>query len=155
MNDQLTRNFKRSEFACKCGCGYDEIDPTLVDQIQLFRDLLWISTGVEAPITVTCGCRCADHNAHVGGAPHSYHKAGMAADLVFRRKLPVVAAGQLIQIACQLGMMEIGGIGVYPEQNFIHLDIRAIVLVSTWTKENGVYRYGVDFVEEVRKGVWP
>ena len=38
MSEQLTKNFKRSEFACKCGCGFDDIDLKLVNIIQIIRD---------------------------------------------------------------------------------------------------------------------
>lgn len=155
--NQLARNFNISEFACKCDCGFDEIDPILVVQIQRFRDLLWISTGVEIPIKVTSGCRCEKHNADIGGASHSSHLAGMAADIVFSR-VPVLAGGQIVQLANEFGVMKVGGIGVYPDQNFMHLDISPRLGnggAPAWIKRNGVYRYGVDFVEAVRKGIWP
>ena len=31
----LTKNFSRSEFACKCGCGFDDIDLVLQSVILL------------------------------------------------------------------------------------------------------------------------
>ena len=33
----LTDNFSRSEFACKCGCGADAISLDLVERLQLLR----------------------------------------------------------------------------------------------------------------------
>lgn len=69
----LSENFSRREFACKCGCGFNRVEPELVEQIQRFRDMLWISSGVEIPITVTSGCRCPKYNAEVGGAKTSFH----------------------------------------------------------------------------------
>lgn len=71
----LNQYFKLSEFECQCGCGYAQVDP----------DLLMILTTVREhfnkPITVTSGCRCAKHNAAIGGAPKSFHITGHAADI--------------------------------------------------------------------------
>ena len=35
----LTANFNRSEYACKCGCGKDNIKDELATKVQLVRDL--------------------------------------------------------------------------------------------------------------------
>lgn len=75
MSEQLTKNFKRSEFACKCGCGFDDIDPKLVALIQTIRDEV-------GPIKISSGCRCVEHNKKIGGVPNSFHTKGKAADLV-------------------------------------------------------------------------
>ena len=71
----LTKNFSRKEFACKCGCGKDDIDPKLAEMCQTIRD------AVGVPVRVNSGCRCAAHNARVGGAADSYHTQGKAVDL--------------------------------------------------------------------------
>jgi len=71
----LSKDFSRSEFACKCGCGFDAVKPYLVEQLQKMRDQL----GFE--IIVESGCRCSRHNAEVNGAVDSSHLTGEAADL--------------------------------------------------------------------------
>lgn len=147
----LSKNFSLREFACQCGCGFNRVEPELVRQIQRYRDILWISTGMEIPVTVTSGCRCPDHNAEVGGGETSFHIRGKAADIFFAR-IPVLAGGRIVYLANRLGVMKIGGIGAYPDRNFIHIDIRP-KRISTWINENGFYRYGVDFSEEVKQGV--
>lgn len=63
----LTRNFSRSEFACRCGCGLDSIDPDLVDILQHSR------TAVGIPYPINSGCRCQVHNKRIGGAGNSAH----------------------------------------------------------------------------------
>ena len=35
---KLSKNFDSSEFACKCGCGYDTPDPELIRMLQAARD---------------------------------------------------------------------------------------------------------------------
>lgn len=71
----ITRNFSRSEFSCKCGCGHDRIDGAVVDICQRIRDAL------GEPVRVNSGCRCPKHNKAVGGVADSYHVQGLAADL--------------------------------------------------------------------------
>ena len=75
MSEQLTKNFKRSEFACKCGCGFDDIDLKLVNIIQIIRDEV-------GPIRISSGCRCEKRNAEVKGVKGSFHTKGKAADLI-------------------------------------------------------------------------
>ena len=36
----LTANFDRAEFACKCGCGKDDIKDALAVKVQAIRDLV-------------------------------------------------------------------------------------------------------------------
>ena len=70
-----TKNFKVSEFACKCGCGFDEIDQRVMNMAQVIRDEL------GGPVRVNSGCRCEKHNANSGGVKGSKHTKGKAADL--------------------------------------------------------------------------
>ena len=70
-----TKNFKVSEFTCKCGCGHNPIDQRVIDMAQTIRDALGV------PVRVNSGCRCEKHNAKVGGVKGSKHITGKAADL--------------------------------------------------------------------------
>jgi uncharacterized protein YcbK (DUF882 family) len=72
----LSRNFSRKEFACKCGCGWDTVDSLLLEALQGRRE----TSGV--PMTINSSCRCEVHNASVGGGVTSQHLAGRAADVV-------------------------------------------------------------------------
>jgi len=122
----LTKNFSRREFACHC-CGEVRVDMRLVDALQKLRD----ACGV--PIRVVSGYRCPKHNAEVGGAKNSYHMRGMAADIevgdwdVYRMAL----------LAEQIGEFRGGGLGIYPEQGFIHVDVRDAR--ARWAKVGGEY----------------
>ena len=70
-----TKHFKVSEFACKCGCGFNIIDQRVMDMAEIIR----LALGV--PVHVNSGCRCKKHNAAVGGTEGSFHTKGLAADL--------------------------------------------------------------------------
>jgi len=65
----MTRNFKRKEFECQCGCGSDQISEDLVRRLQEVRDIL------GEPMRITSGVRCEKHNASpsVGGSSTSSH----------------------------------------------------------------------------------
>jgi uncharacterized protein YcbK (DUF882 family) len=71
----LSKNFSRWEFKCRCGCGADNIDMKLVYRLQDIRDVY----GRE--IRINSGVRCKEHNADEGGASDSEHLTGEAADL--------------------------------------------------------------------------
>lgn len=83
-----TKNFKVSEFACHCGCGFNVIDQRVINMAQTIRDALGV------PVHVNSGCRCDKRNAKVGGVQKkldpktgkiiskgSNHMYGLAADL--------------------------------------------------------------------------
>lgn len=72
----LSNNFSRWEFACKCGCGYDDIDIRLVSILQGVR------SAIKKSININSGCRCKAHNAATAGSSEiSPHLDGMAADI--------------------------------------------------------------------------
>ena len=70
----LTKNFSRYEFQCKCGCGYDQIKPSIVYALQIIRD------HFDASVPISSGCRCGKHNTNEGGHVNSKHLFGLAAD---------------------------------------------------------------------------
>lgn len=104
------KNFTRSEFACKCGCGLDTVDYKLVEILDEIRD------HFEAKMTINSGCRCIAHNASVNGADHSLHLIGRAADIVVAGIPPAIIEALAIQ-------MHVPGIKGYA--TFTHLDTRS------------------------------
>lgn len=78
----LSTHFSRSEFACKCGCGFDTVDTEMLGVLEDLRAMF------KEPIAITSGCRCAEHNAKEGGSPRSQHVYGRAVDLVVRNVSP-------------------------------------------------------------------
>jgi len=71
----ISPHFKRSEFACRDGCGFDTVDHATLEILEAVR------VGFDAPVIINSGCRCPAHNAAVGGVPDSQHVLGRAADI--------------------------------------------------------------------------
>lgn len=107
----ISVNFDRSEFECKCGdCGLDTVDAQLLSALQELRDLC------GKPITINSAFRCINHNNAIGGNKNSYHLQGKAADITISGMTPTQAA----KLAEKTG--KIKGIGVY--NTFTHIDVR-------------------------------
>lgn len=126
--NKLSKDFEKWEFACGCGCGYDDIDPKLVDKLQMLRDL------VGKPIIVTSGCRCKRYNKHIGGVDNSPHLLGLATDIVVEGMTPTTLA----IIANRIPYIRIG---IYPSH--LHIDIKPPNPSKYWLvkKYNGKHIY--------------
>jgi len=109
---QLSDNFFRHEFACRCGCSFSTVDAELVRSLENVRDLLG-----SKPVIILSGCRCAAHNAKIGGAKHSYHMAGKACDFQIQGVSPSIIAECLEDIYS-------GMYGIIRYSNFVHFDVR-------------------------------
>jgi uncharacterized protein YcbK (DUF882 family) len=106
--DQLLRDFRTEEV--------HPIDPSLLD---ILFDLQTLASH-ERPFEVISGYRSPQTNAALrrrshGVAEHSLHLQGRAIDV----RLPGFATRRLRELA--LGMQR-GGVGFYPESDFVHLD---------------------------------
>ena len=82
---------------------------------QVIRDAL------GAPVRINSACRCAKHNAQVGGVKGSYHTKGLAADLSCE------AGSQRLQAVIK-SLFEAGKLPCleyckrYVQKNFVHID---------------------------------
>ncbi len=78
----LTKRLSRSEFACRCGCGFDTVDhalPYILEEAaDYFEDT--IIRAVRVRIHINSGCRCPEYNREIGGSEKSQHTLGRAAD---------------------------------------------------------------------------
>lgn len=108
-NSYITKNFKRSEFDCKCGCGKNNISVKLVARLQEARVLF------GKPIIITSGCRCEKWNEKEGGSSTSAHLLGLASDVAV-----VNSADRhlLVYSLLNAGLLRIG-LG----EGFVHTDI--------------------------------
>jgi len=89
----------------------------LASQLQFLRDY----TG--RPITINSAYRCPEHNAKVGGSKTSQHLLGKAADITIQSLKPAEVYA-LIEDLIDMGHMLQGGLGLYEEKGFVHMDIR-------------------------------
>lgn len=110
--DQLSGFFNRSEFACKCGCGFDVVDSVMFSMLESLRG------HFGQPIIINSGCRCEAHNQAVGGSPKSQHKLGKACDIYVKDTSPVLVYEFLDSV-----MPDFGGLGLY--DTFVHVDVRS------------------------------
>ncbi|WP_345199145.1 D-Ala-D-Ala carboxypeptidase family metallohydrolase [Kistimonas scapharcae] len=114
--ERLTPHFKRSEIACRCGCGTCFVTARSLTKLERFR---WI---VNCPVIINSACRCPRHNRKVGGAPLSRHRSTRhrpsdAFDVRITRKL---TRERIIQAAVRAGFK---GMGIR-YRTFVHLDDR-------------------------------
>jgi uncharacterized protein YcbK (DUF882 family) len=107
----LSPHFSRAEFACHCGCGFSTPNQALVDRLEEIRFM------AGRPVTILSGCRCQHHNEKVGGAKHSQHVLGNAADI----RIAGVAPETVAEFAAKV-LRGHGGIGIY--HSFTHVDVR-------------------------------
>ncbi len=108
----LSKNFSRWEFECKCNCVFNSVDPRLVEALQCLRDLLGV------PININSACRCEVYNRKKGGKKDSQHLMGRAADIWCKGIKP----RKIAEIAEQIPEFRKGGIGIY--RTFVHIDAR-------------------------------
>ena len=111
-------NFAPSEVACR-GCAPDApcrrdslaLDVAAMDTLQDLR------RRYGQPLRVNSAYRCPFHNVRIGGAPHSYHKRGMAFDVSING-MTKLQRQDLATTAIDAGFT---GFGFYG--SFLHVDI--------------------------------
>jgi uncharacterized protein YcbK (DUF882 family) len=116
----ITQHFGLSEFESHDGEPYPAawIDERLRPLCAVLEAL---RVRLGAPITILSGYRSPAHNLAVGGAQHSQHMEGRAADITVADVEPTAVHAALLDLADQ-GRIEIGGLGLYP--SWVHVDVR-------------------------------
>ena len=107
---RISRWFKRSEFACRCGCGFNTVDTELLDVLEDLR------VYFNQPVSINSACRCETHNKNVGGVKDSKHRLGIAADVVVKDTPPYIVHEYLDD--------KYDGYGIGKYQTFTHIDVR-------------------------------
>lgn len=105
-------HFSVAELACRCGGRFCKSeychDSDFLNALEALRET------VGRPLIVNSGHRCAQWNARVGGAPHSFHKH-MAVDL------SLIAQDRF---SLRDGAIALGFNGIGMARTFLHLDRR-------------------------------
>ena len=127
---KMSSNFSTWEFRCPCCGGGDEVvEEGTVILAQAVRDILGV------PVFLNSAYRCGKHNQEVGGEPFSQHLTGAAIDVRRPREVRWMSFVE----ACTLAVHHVsgrsvdtvrspipgGGIGLYRDQDMIHIDCRA------------------------------
>lgn len=117
---KVTPHFSVAEFGCRDGSPYppawiaSRLRP-LCEALEVLR------TALGTSLRISSGFRSAAYNARIGGARHSQHVEGRAADVV----ADGASAAHVHATALRLyreGKLTVGGLGSYP--SFTHLDVR-------------------------------
>jgi uncharacterized protein YcbK (DUF882 family) len=109
---KLSKHFVRSEFQCRCGCGFDTVDAVLINILEDVRE------HFNKPVHITSGCRCLEHNEREGGSSKSQHLLGRAADIIVADTEPDDVARYL--------EITLGGCGIGRYPTFTHVDSRNV-----------------------------
>ena len=117
MDFNLSKNFKYSHFACKCGGKHPSpMNLEFVFKFQKMQDLLGDRFDISK--NISSGFRCSEHNKREGGAKGSFHLLGRAVDIsVSDSKLRY----DIARAAYQVGFGDISF-----AYQFIHVDDRDI-----------------------------
>lgn len=107
---KISEYFYRSEFACKCGCGFDTVDASLLNLLNELRSYF-------GPVIINSGCRCKDHNKAINGSPKSQHLRGRAADI----RVPTASVQELYYWLDR--EFPSASYGLY--NTFLHIDTRS------------------------------
>jgi len=132
MSIFVTKNFKRIEFRCPCGCKKDKpLDPKLIYLLQSLRE------KINRPIYISKGggLRCRIYNKRIGGYRYSAHLKGQAVDIHAKNM-------DIIMLAKEARDIGFSRIGLYPYSHFIHIDILNPRPSRAWIRNgNGIYYY--------------
>ena len=112
---QISKNFRLSEFR-PGEHSYDliRIAPMLVNILEEIR-----KRAGDQTLHVTSGYRPVPYNRKVGGVSNSTHIDGLAAD-IYSEHISTEALWEI----CDDVIGDRGGVGFYPNQGFVHVDIR-------------------------------
>lgn len=103
------KHFKKEEFTCKCGCGFNNMEFQIIKMLDDARDF------AQIPFKINCGCRCEKHNKEVGGVEKSSHCDGLAVDI------SALSGAYKYMIVGSLFIVGFKRILIY--DSFIHVDI--------------------------------
>lgn len=85
--------FRREEFECKCGCGFNAVDVELLSVLLNVKQHYSRLLGEEVHLLINSGCRCVEHNeviqkkasqSYIAYTSKSAHIRGTAADFVVK-----------------------------------------------------------------------
>ena len=136
---QISKHINSSEIACKCGCGFADLDVKVAIVFERIRNEVSKKNGKDTIIDISNGCRCGEkskkhpnwtnHNKRAGSkAKNSRHIFGDALDL----RVPKGYTKDEFYDLCDDIVNKLGGVGYYKTKNIVHIDTRGYH--SRWGK---------------------
>jgi len=117
---KLSEHFTSEEFACK-HCGKVKVDGRLLEALEKLRK------AINRPILINSGYRCPEHPIERRKKKPGYHSLGIAADI----RVEGMPLRELYEEV--LKIPEFAGIGVDPDNRYIHVDVRDEKARVYWT----------------------
>jgi len=105
----MKQYFKLHEFACKCGCGLNNVTDQFKEDLNTARHI------ANIPFVINSGVRCPAHNKRVGGLPSSSHQLGLAVD--------IKADNSESRFKIMQGLIQVGFSRIGVHKTFIHVDV--------------------------------
>lgn len=138
----VTKNFNKSEFKCKCGCGINLTPNSFIQEIQKIVDYI----GGDYCI-ITSGTRCKKHDIAVGGNGKGMHTTGLAADIQISKNGIYFTSADIAEVAERLNFSGIGLIDAIS----CHVDNRTKLIYANdhWY---GDERTGNDNIKTFQRG---
>jgi len=140
MSIYFAKNFKYKEMECPCCGKIHPIDPHLSFLLQSLRE------KINRPIYISRGggIRCKKYNRKIGGYRYSPHLEGRAVD-IHAKNMDIVS---LAKQAKDIGFTRIG---LYPSNNFIHVDVLQPRPSASWVRsKTGKYVYFKKLEEAIK-----
>ena len=132
----ITKHLTRGEIACHCGCGYgletNDLHYVVAQIFEEIRERVSEDRGIDTAIDILSGCRCWKHHVAIYKAisirlkriveppKESKHLKGLALDL----QCPEGYDYEKFYQICVSVIGDGGGVGYYPDKNFVHIDLR-------------------------------
>jgi len=114
--DYVTEHFLLEDFRCPC-CDMLKVVPVFFLHVERLEEM---RQELGFPLVVNSGYRCEKHNKAVGGSPRSWHMI-FATDIRPEMGEDEHALKEIYKVALTQNW---GGIGLYEDDGFIHLDLR-------------------------------
>lgn len=121
----MFKYFQFSEFDSpdEPGSALKYMDTIVIHVLDVARE----EAGI--PFIINSGYRTETYNKKVGGSPTSSHLKGLAADIAYN------SLEDAVRIIAALARAGFYRIGLYPNQNFIHVDDDDSKPVAYWVTE--------------------
>lgn len=127
---KISEHFNDKDFACNC----KYCKGSLKISLGLIGALEFIRCSFNRRVNIIRAYRCPELNNELRGWNKSYHLEGKAADITVSG-IPYEEVFKFIE----KNIPEVKGLGLYPGEKFVHIDLRNSEEKQLWIYEMGKY----------------